>query len=237
MKMKRKLLVITLAAALLAAVYTIFAYLSTRGLQIYLMGTRKGAVLAGTWQIALLADILLWIPGAAALIRKIKGRRKAPGVKERMEASAPNTQDPTEQPEKGETEETELLEQRRGETEETELLEPRRGETEETELLEPRKGEAEETELLEPRRGETEETELLEPRRGETEETVLLEPCAGDDDETTVPEPEKSEPEKPQPERPAAKAAGKGTVQFCPNCGAPVTGKKFCPKCGTKTGN
>ena len=211
MKMKRKLLVITLAAALLAAVYTIFAYLSTRGLQIYLMGTRKGAVLAGTWQIALLADILLWIPGAAALIRKIKGRRKAPGVKERMEASAPNTQDPTEQPEKGETEETELLEPRRGETEETELLEPRRG--------------------------ETEETELLEPRRGETEETVLLEPCAGDDDETTVPEPEKSESEKPQPQRPAAKAAGKGTVQFCPNCGAPVAGKKFCPKCGTKTGN
>ena len=198
MKMKRKLLVITLAAALLAAVYTIFAYLSTRGLQIYLMGTRKGAVLAGTWQIALLADILLWIPGAAALIRKIKGRRKTPGVKERVEASAPNTQDPTEQPEKGETEETELLE---------------------------------------PRRGEAEETELLEPRRGEMEETVLLEPCAGDDDETTVPEPEKSEPEKPQPERPAAKAAGKGTVQFCPNCGAPVTGKKFCPKCGTKTGN
>ena len=224
MKMKRKLLVITLAAALLAAVYTIFAYLSTRGLQIYLMGTRKGAVLAGTWQIALLADILLWIPGAAALIRKIKGRRKTPGVKERVEASAPNTQDPTEQPEKGETEETELLEPRRGEAEETELLEPRRGETEEMELLEPR-------------RGETEETELLEPRRGETEETVLLEPCAGDDDETTVPEPEKSEPEKPQPERPAAKAAGKGTVQFCPNCGAPVTGKKFCPKCGTKTGN
>ena len=211
MKMKRKLLVITLAAALLAAVYTIFAYLSTRGLQIYLMGTRKGAVLAGTWQIALLADILLWIPGAAALIRKIKGRRKAPGVKERMEASAPNTQDPTEQPEKGETEETELLEPRRGETEETELLEPRRGETEETELLEPRKGEAEETELLEP--------------------------CAGDDDETTVPEPEKAESEKPQPQRPAAKAAGKGTVQFCPNCGAPVAGKKFCPKCGTKTGN
>ena len=224
MKMKRKLLVITLAAALLAAVYTIFAYLSTRGLQIYLMGTRKGAVLAGTWQIALLADILLWIPGAAALIRKIKGCRKAPGVKERMEASAPNTQDPTEQPEKGGTEETELLEPRRGEMEETELLEPRRGETEETELLEPR-------------RGETEETELLEPRRGETEETELLEPCAGDDDETTVPEPEKSEPEKPQPERPAAKAAGKGTVQFCPNCGAPVAGKKFCPKCGKKTGN
>ena len=237
MKMKRKLLVITLAAALLAAVYTIFAYLSTRGLQIYLMGTRKGAVLAGTWQIALLADILLWIPGAAALIRKIKGRRKTPGVKERVEASAPNTQDPTEQPEKGETEETELLEPRRGEAEETELLEPRRGETEETELLEPRRGGTEETELLEPRRGGTEETELLEPRRGEMEETVLLEPCAGDDDETTVPEPEKSEPEKPQPERPAAKAAGKGTVQFCPNCGAPVAGKKFCPKCGTKTGN
>ena len=143
MKMKRKLLVITLAAALLAAVYTIFAYLSTRGLQIYLMGTRKGAVLAGTWQIALLADILLWIPGAAALIRKIKGRRKAPGVKERMEASAPNTQDPTEQPEKGETEETELLEPRRGETEETVLLEPCAGDDDETTVPEPEKSESE----------------------------------------------------------------------------------------------
>ena len=163
MKMKRKLLVITLAAALLAAVYTIFAYLSTRGLQIYLMGTRKGAVLAGTWQIALLADILLWIPGAAALIRKIKGRRKAPGVKERMEASAPNTQDPTEQPEKGEAEETELLEPRRGETEETELLEPRRGETEETVLLEPCAGDDDETTVPEPEKSESEKPQPQRP--------------------------------------------------------------------------
>ena len=163
MKMKRKLLVITLAAALLAAVYTIFAYLSTRGLQIYLMGTRKGAVLAGTWQIALLADILLWIPGAAALIRKIKGRRKTPGVKERVEASAPNTQDPTEQPEKGETEETELLEPRRGETEETELLEPRRGETEETVLLEPCAGDDDETTVPEPEKSESEKPQPQRP--------------------------------------------------------------------------
>lgn len=73
--MKRKVLAVSAVLAALLTAYTAYAYLATRGLRVYLIGTRLGGILASSWQITLLAALLLWIPGAAVLIRKVSGRR------------------------------------------------------------------------------------------------------------------------------------------------------------------
>lgn len=117
--MKRKLLAVLSALALLASVYTAYAYLSTRGVQIYLMGTRMGAVLAGTWQLALLLAVILWAPGMIVLLRKLSELRQRRTASAEAQISAEVLAD-------GE-EETELLKPRTGAEAETELLEPRTG--------------------------------------------------------------------------------------------------------------
>lgn len=137
--MKRKLFAASLVLALLVSAYTAYACLSTRGLRVYLMGTGMGAVFTGTWQLTFLAAVILWIPGAVVLLRKVRGLRRRGAVSPEAQSAA---------------------EAVAGEGEETELLKPQRGE-EETELLETRRGE-EETELLEPQRDTEKETELLE---------------------------------------------------------------------------
>lgn len=116
--MKRKLFAITLALALLTSAYTAWACFSTRGLRVYLMGTQMGAVFAGTWQYTFLAAAVLWIPGAAVLLRRI-------GALKRRRAASPQSRIATEII-SDELEATELLEPR-GSEEETELLEPRSG--------------------------------------------------------------------------------------------------------------
>ena len=116
--MKRKLFAISLVLALLASAYAAYACLSTRGIRVYLMGTRMGAVLAGTWQLALLAAVILWIPAAITLIRKVRGmRRHSPVPTEDQTATeiVADEEDP---------EATELLEPRGSAGEATELLEP-----------------------------------------------------------------------------------------------------------------
>ena len=83
--MKRKLFAAVLVLALLVSGYTLYAYLSTRGLRVYLMGTQMGAVLAGSWQFTFLAAVVLWSPGVVALVRKaagLRGRKMAPGQAE-----------------------------------------------------------------------------------------------------------------------------------------------------------
>lgn len=137
--MKRKLFAASLVLALLVSAYTAYACLSTRGLRVYLMGTGMGAVFTGTWQLTFLAAVILWIPGAVVLLRKVRGLRRRGAVSPEAQSAAETVA--------GEGEETELLKPQRGE-EETELLETRRGE-EETELLEPQRDTEKETELLE----------------------------------------------------------------------------------------
>ena len=46
------------------------------GLKIYLMKTKMGAFLASTWQIALLAAILLWLPVVIVLLVRLSRRAK-----------------------------------------------------------------------------------------------------------------------------------------------------------------
>jgi len=205
--MKRKLFAASLVLALLVSAYTAYACLSTRGLRVYLMGTGMGAVFTGTWQLTLLAAVILWIPGAVVLLRKVRGLRRRGAVSPEAQSAAETVA---------------------GEGEETELLKPQRGE-EETELLETRRGE-EETELLKPQRGE-EETELLEPQRDTEKETELLE--SGTDGQETEPVFKAGEISG---EEPAAPVQAETALRVCPNCGHPVSGKKFCARCGTRVG-
>lgn len=129
--MKRKLFVISLVLALLVSAYTAYACLSTRGLRVYLMGTQMGAVFAGTWQFTLLTAVILWIPVAIVLIRKVQGlRRRGPAPVE--------SQIPTEiMADEEDPEATKLLELQGSAEEATELLEPQKSAKKEAELPKP----------------------------------------------------------------------------------------------------
>lgn len=74
--MKKWLFRILLVLALAVSGYTAWAWNSTRGLKIYLMKTKMGAFLASTWQIALLAAILLWLPVVIVLLVRLSRRAK-----------------------------------------------------------------------------------------------------------------------------------------------------------------
>ena len=63
--------------ALLATGYTLYAFLSTRGVKIYLMDTQRGAFLAGTWQIGLLIAVVLWLPWVFRLLRRVSRGKAA----------------------------------------------------------------------------------------------------------------------------------------------------------------
>ena len=63
--------------ALLATSYTLYAFLSTRGVNIYLMGTQRGAFLASTWQIGLLIAVVLWLPWVIRLLRRVSRGKAA----------------------------------------------------------------------------------------------------------------------------------------------------------------
>lgn len=186
--MKRKLFAATLLLALLVSAYTAYACWSTRGLRVYLMGTKMGAILAGSWQITLLAAVALWIPGIVILIRKATNLRRKP-------SAFPQAAEPTEilQEDTGTTERLEprkgsidvAASQNSGKKKTVPLFGAKRAKqsgkagtsgidtAEPTELLD---HDVEATELLEPRRGSDDATELLEPRRGSGDATELLEP-------------------------------------------------------------
>lgn len=205
--MKRKLLAGISVFAFLLSAYTCYAYFTTRGLQIYLMGTKMGAILAGSWQYTLLAAILLWMPGIVALFRYITKLRSK---KAAMTAGKQTEITPGEEAAGG-----------------TELLEPAKGDADTTELLVPKVGSEAETELLiSDKKGET---ELLEPRRGSGPELgVVLQETEGT--EILPPEP----PDGKVSAHTEKKEADSVSPKYCPNCGNLVTGKKFCARCGTK---
>lgn len=207
--MKRKLFVIASVVALLLSAYTAYAYFTTRGLRIYLMGTRMGAVFAGTWQLTLLAAVLLWIPGAVVLLRKFnKMRRRAAS-----QTSAGQTKT---MGGRGTEDSASLIQPQEGNADETELLEPKTGSKDGTELLEPRKDNGDTTELIEPLQNGGDRTELLVR---EEEKTELLAPASDNSDIPVIAAQKESEPKTPR---------------YCSNCGNLVTGKKFCSRCGTK---
>ena len=210
--MKRKLFAASLVLALLASVYTAYAFSATRGLQIYLMGTGIGAVFAISWQITIFAAILLWVPGVVKLVRLLRRRKEAVPAQTVSTAGATKLL----KPRKGEGGKTLPLfgkrPAQRQTPEPTELLDQRPDGLEATEILD------RETELLEPRKpAPEEETELLTPRApaqespsgpaGEGEEAILESrrpaeaPAAEATELLTAPEPVPEEPpkaEKPQ---------------------------------------
>ena len=73
--MKKKLLLVNIILALVVSGYTAYAWGSTRGLRVYLMKTQMGQWLASTWQLTLLAAVVLWLPTVIVLLRRLSRLR------------------------------------------------------------------------------------------------------------------------------------------------------------------
>ena len=182
--MKRKLFAITLVLALLTSVYTAYACLSTRGLRVYLMGTRLGTVLAASWQYTLLAAVVLWIPGIVVLLRRGAGRKGRAAALQGVEPTEVLAEGPTGterlEPRRGTAQAAGTVGSREGQRHTAPLVAQRQapavGEMEPTELLEPRHG-VEATEILEPAGDGAGDAELLEPRRGAAESAAPVPPA------------------------------------------------------------
>ena len=150
--MKKVLWGIGIFLALLPTAYVAYARYMIRGVRIYLVGTEKGAFLASTWQWALLAAIVLWLPIIiavwAAIAKKIRSRREI--AIPQYEVVSP-------------TQTTRGVIEARGKAQKEQA----------TELIEPAAARAE-TELIEPASAATRgNTDLLQPIAPQAE-TVLL---------------------------------------------------------------
>ena len=204
--MKKWLFRILLALALAVSGYTVWAWNSTRGLKIYLMKTKMGAFLASTWQIALLAAILLWLPVVIVLLVRLSRRAKG---KTPSAQTVPVGAAAT------------VIEPRRAASVTAAVPVQPTAPMEETELIPPA-APVEETELIPPA-APAEETELIQPA-APAEETIPLEPAA------SAANAEPAEAAVPEPKAEQTRPAG---PRFCARCGNPVTGK-FCARCGAK---
>lgn len=193
--MKKWLFRILLALALAVSGYTVWAWNSTRGLKIYLMKTKMGAFLASTWQIALLAAILLWLPVVIVLLVRLSRRAK------------------------GKTPSAQTVPVGAAAT----VIEPRRAAPVTAAVPVQPTAPMEETELIPPA-APAEETELIQPA-APAEETIPLEPAASaanaEPAETAVPEP-KAEQTRPAGPRFCARCGNPVTGKFCARCGAKV---------------
>ena len=204
--MKKWLFRILLVLALAVSGYTACAWNSTRGLKIYLMKTKMGAFLASTWQIALLAAILLWLPVVIVLLVRLSRRAKG---KTPSAQTVPVGAAAT------------VIEPRRAASVTAAVPVQPTAPVEETELIPPA-APAEETELIQPA-APAEETEPI-PSAVPAEETIPLEPAA------SAANAEPAEAAVPEPKAEQTRPAG---PRFCARCGNPVTGK-FCALCGAK---
>ena len=204
--MKKWLFRILLVLALAVSGYTACAWNSTRGLKIYLMKTKMGAFLASTWQIALLAAILLWLPVVIVLLVRLSRRAKG---KTPSAQTVPVGAAAT------------VIEPRRAAPVTAAVPVQPTAPMEETELIPPA-APAEETVLIQPA-VPAEETELIQPV-APAEETIPLEPAA------SAANAEPAEAAVPEPKAEQTRPAG---PRFCARCGNPVTGK-FCARCGAK---
>lgn len=216
--MKKWLFRILLVLALAVSGYTACAWNSTRGLKIYLMKTKMGAFLASTWQIALLAAILLWLPVVIVLLVRLS--RRAKGKTPSAQTVPVGAAATVIEPRRAASVTAAVPVQPTAPMEETELIPPA-APAEETELI-PSAAPAEETELIPPA-APAEETELIPPA-APAEETIPLEPAA------SAANAEPAEAAVPEPKAEQTRPAG---PRFCARCGNPVTGK-FCARCGAK---
>ena len=184
--MKKKLLVFISIPALLLLGYALYARLSTRGLRVYLAETDKGHFFATTWQLSLLAGLVLALPLFIFLLRKVFALIH-PQKKSRENQASTETTSSLIEPLKG-TEQAPGKAALSGHTRPS-LRKPRAGQIKKmqpiqpavpngTDLIEPVAPAANETELLEPA-APAEATELLEPIQGDPDATVLLEPLQG----------------------------------------------------------
>lgn len=193
--MKKWLFRILLVLALAVSGYTACAWNSTRGLKIYLMKTKMGAFLASTWQIALLAAILLWLPVVIVLLVRLSRRAK------------------------GKTPSAQTVPVGAAAT----VIEPRRAASVTAAVPVQPTAPMEETELIQPT-APAEETELIPPA-APAEETIPLEPAASaanaEPAEAAVPEP-KAEQTRPAGPRFCARCGNPVTGKFCARCGAKV---------------
>ena len=193
--MKKWLFRILLVLALAVSGYTACAWNSTRGLKIYLMKTKMGAFLASTWQIALLAAILLWLPVVIVLLVRLSRRAK------------------------GRTPSAQTVPVGAAAT----VIEPRRAAPVTAAVPVQPTAPMEETELIPPA-APAEETELIQPA-APAEETIPLEPAASaanaEPAEAAVPEP-KAEQTRPAGPRFCARCGNPVTGKFCARCGAKV---------------
>ena len=193
--MKKWLFRILLVLALAVSGYTAWAWNSTRGLKIYLMKTKMGAFLASTWQIALLAAILLWLPVVIVLLVRLSRRAK------------------------GKTPSAQTVPVGAAAT----VIEPRRAAPVTAAVPVQPTAPMEETELIPPA-APAEETELIQPA-APAEETIPLEPAASaanaEPAEAAVPEP-KAEQTRPAGPRFCARCGNPVTGKFCARCGAKV---------------
>ena len=170
--MKKWLFRILLVLALAMSGYTAWAWNSTRGLKIYLMKTKMGAFLASTWQIALLAAILLWLPVVIVLLVRLS--RRAKGRTPSAQTVPVGAAATVIEPRRAAPVTAAVPVQPTAPMEETELIPPA-APAEETVLIQPT-APAEETELIPPA-APAEETELIQPA-APAEETELIQPAA-----------------------------------------------------------
>ncbi len=220
--MKKKLFLAAVLLAALATGYTAWAYFSTRGVAVYLLGTRMGAILAGSWQWTLLAAVLLWIPGAAVLVRRLRrrGQKAAPAAKSAPDVPPAVPSGSRIPPRKG-TVGTGTGTIPPKAPQQPPVQPAPAADAGATAVL----PSAAATEVLPP---EEDATQILPP---EGEATEILPPEA---DATQVLPPE-GEPTQPLPSaEPPAPAAGQEDGAVCPVCGNRVSGGRFCTRCGAK---
>lgn len=239
--MKRKLLYVDIGLAALATVFSIAAYMYTRGVDIYVITTKLGSVLVIAWQIAALAALVLWLPPIIAGLRRLD-RVKSTGAVSPVGAETQGDTNTPIKPRKGTRE--------KGAGKTGTLIKPRgpAADTEKTEPVAKHAGDRTSGVFGAVETGAEAPTELLNDLSDAATELV-----DGPSNESPVPPTETpaqpvSVPETQNAAFPAVPGLDSAPVEkeapfasvrpdgrvFCSMCGTEVTGKKFCPQCGKK---
>ena len=170
--MKKVLWGIGIFLALLPTAYVAYAQYMIRGVRIYLVGTEKGQFLASTWQWALIAAALLWLPIVigvwATIAKKIRSRREIAMPRYEVVSPTQATHGMVEARGKGQPDRLTDLIEPAAPTAQTAMIEPG-APAAETELIEP----AAQAAMIEPATPAYGNTDLLQPIASQAE-TVLL---------------------------------------------------------------
>ena len=173
--MKKVLWGIGIFLALLPTAYVAYAQYMICGVRIYLVGTEKGQFLASTWQWALLAAVVLWLPIVigvwAAIAKKIRSRREIAMPQYEVVSPTQATHGMVEARGKGQPDRLTDLIEPAAPIAQTAAIEPRTP-IAETELIEPAVPIAQAA-MIEPAAPASGNTDLLQPIASQAE-TVLL---------------------------------------------------------------